>query len=114
MATAWSDIDLDGDMDLYIVNEAGPNQMMRNNGDGTFTGISNDVTGEIGFGMGAALGDYVNDGRSDIYTTNMYSKAGMRISEQMSSSEIVTQSARGNTLMRNTVDGFMKISSLPH
>jgi hypothetical protein len=112
LATAWSDIDLDGDMDLYIVNEAGPNQMMRNNGDGTFTEISNDVTGEIGFGMGAALGDYDNDGRSDIYTTNMYSKAGLRISEQMSSSEIVTQSARGNTLMRNTVDGFMKISSL--
>ena len=112
LATAWSDIDLDGDMDLYIVNEAGPNQMMRNNGDGTFTEISNDVTGEIGFGMGAALGDYDNDGRSDIYTTNMYSKAGLRISEQMSSSEMVTQSARGNTLMRNTVDGFMKISSL--
>ena len=112
LATAWSDIDLDGDTDLYVVNEGGPNEMMRNNGDGTFTEISNAVTGEIGFGMGAGLGDYDNDGRSDIYTTNMFSKAGMRIADQMGSSEIVTQSARGNTLMRNTADGFIKVSSL--
>ena len=112
LATAWSDIDLDGDMDLYVVNEGGPNEMMRNNGDGTFTEISSAVTGEIGFGMGAGLGDYDNDGRPDIYTTNMFSKAGMRVAEQMGSSEIVTQSARGNTLMRNTADGFIKVSSL--
>ena len=65
-ASTWSDIDLDGDMDLYVVNEIGPNELMRNNGDGTFTNISNTFTGEIGFGMGAALGDYDNDGRPDI------------------------------------------------
>jgi hypothetical protein len=112
LASAWSDFDLDGDMDLYVVAEGGPNELFRNNGDGTFTEATNPVTGEIGFGMGAGLGDYDNDGRTDIYTTNMYSKAGLRISEQMGSSEIVTQSARGNTLMRNTADGFVRVSSL--
>ena len=112
LASAWSDIDLDGDMDLYAVGEGGPNELFENNGDGTFTEISNAVTGEIGFGMGAGLGDYDNDGRTDIYTTNMYSKAGLRISEQMQSSEIVVQSTRGNTLMRNAGDGFVRVSSL--
>jgi hypothetical protein len=112
LASAWSDLDLDGDMDLYVVAEGGPNELFRNNGDGTFTEATNAVTGEIGFGMGAGLGDYDNDGRTDIYTTNMYSKAGLRISEQMGSSEIVVQSARGNTLMRNTADGFVRVSSL--
>ena len=112
LASAWSDLDLDGDMDLYVVAEGGPNELFRNNGDGTFTEATNAVTGEIGFGMGAGLGDYDNDGRTDIYTTNMYSKAGLRISEQMGSSEIVAQSARGNTLMRNTADGFVRVSSL--
>ena len=92
--------------------QGGPNQMVRNNGDGTFTDITNRDTGEIGFGMGAGLGDYDNDGRTDIYTTNMFSKAGLRIAEQMQSSEIVTQSARGNSLIRNVADGFVKVSSL--
>ncbi len=112
LGSAWSDIDRDGDMDLYVVNEAGPNQLVRNDGNGRFTDISNDTTSEIGFGMGVSIGDYDNDGRSDIYTTNMFSKAGLRIAEQMQSSEIVTQSARGNSLMRNTTEGFSKVSGM--
>jgi len=110
-ATAFSDIDLDGDMDLYVVNEIGPNNLVQNNGDGTFTEISNEVTGEIGWGMGAGVGDYDNDGRPDFYTTNMFSKAGLRVAALMGSSDVITQSARGNTLMRNTVNGFIKVSS---
>jgi len=42
----------------------------------------------------------------------MYSKAGLRIAEQMGSSEIIVQSARGNSLLRNTTTGFVKTSSL--
>jgi hypothetical protein len=112
LAVAWTDMDLDGDMDLYVVSESGPNELMRNNGDGTFSEVASGVSAEIGFGMGAGLGDYDNDGRTDVYTTNMYSKAGLRISEQMDSSEMIVQSARGNTLMRNTEEGFVKVSSL--
>lgn len=112
LAAAWIDMDLDGDMDLYLVSEGGPNELMRNNGDGTFTEVSDAVSGEIGFGMGAGLGDYDNDGRTDIYVTNMYSKAGLRIAEQMGSSEMIVQSARGNSLLRNTDTGFVKTSSL--
>jgi hypothetical protein len=112
LAVAWTDMDLDGDMDLYLVSESGPNELMRNNGDGTFSEVASGVSAEIGFGMGAGLGDYDNDGRTDVYMTNMYSKAGLRISEQMDSSEMIVQSARGNTLMRNTEEGFVKVSSL--
>ena len=112
LAAAWTDMDLDGDMDLYLVSEGGPNELMRNNGDGTFTEIADAVSGEIGFGMGAGMGDYDNDGRTDIYVTNMYSKAGLRIADQMGLSEMVVQSARGNSLLRNTEAGFVKTSSL--
>lgn len=111
-ASAWTDFDLDGDMDLYVVNEIGPNELLRNNGDGTFTDVSNAVTSEIGFGMGAGVGDYDKDGRPDLYTTNMFSKAGLRVAELMSSSQSVAQSARGNTLMRNAAGGFQKVSAL--
>ena len=71
---AWIDFDNDGKLDLYLINSAPTkvfqprtplrNALYRNNGDGTFT----DVTVKAGvaatgiFGMGAAVGDYDNDG----------------------------------------------------
>jgi hypothetical protein len=112
LATAWSDFDRDGDMDIYVTNELGPNFMMRNMGDGTFQDISDDVTGDVGWAMGATWGDYDNDGQTDVYVTNMFSKAGKRIAEQMHSGEGIVKSARGNTLMRNSSDGFIKVSGL--
>jgi len=75
----WIDYNQDGLMDLYLVNGAAtrlykPTQplrsaLYRNNGDGTFT----DVTEKAGvgaeglFGMGVAVGDYDNDGFPDLY-----------------------------------------------
>ena len=106
LAAAWSDIDLDGDPDLYIVNEGGPNQLVRNDGDGRFVDITDDATRDVGFGMGVSFGDYDDDGRQDIYVTNMYSKAGQRISADMGSEERVVSSARGNSLLRNTGSGY--------
>jgi hypothetical protein len=106
MAAAWSDIDLDGDPDLYIVNEGGPNQLVRNDGDGGFVDITDEATRDVGFGMGVSFGDYDDDGRQDIYVTNMYSKAGQRISAVMGSEESVVSSARGNSLLRNTGSGY--------
>ena len=112
LASAWSDYDRDGDMDLYVTNELGPNHLFTNRGDGTFEDVSNAVTGEVGWGMGASWGDYDGDGRPDMYVTNMYTKAGMRIAEQMQSSSSLVKSARGNTLMRNGIEGFTQASGL--
>ncbi|HEX6802287.1 MAG TPA: CRTAC1 family protein [Terriglobales bacterium] len=74
----WIDFDQDGLLDLYLVNGAATNvykpahplrsALYRNNGDGTFT----DVTEKAGvgadglFGMGAAVGDFDNDGFPDL------------------------------------------------
>jgi hypothetical protein len=112
MAATWSDFDLDGDLDLYVVTEAAPNQLVRNNGDGTFTDITDEVTADVGFGMGLGFGDYDNDGRQDIYVTNMYSKAGLRISEQMGANEKIRGSARGNSLLRNGPRGWERVSGV--
>jgi hypothetical protein len=86
---AMLDYDGDGRLDLYFVNGAllkdpmkaaelpdksDPrywNRLYRNQGDGTFRDVT-EAAGVRGrnFGMGAAVGDYDNDGRPDLYVTN--------------------------------------------
>ena len=78
------DFDNDGWMDIYLVN-SGPsdfytpktpikNALYRNNGDGTFTDVTDKAgvaCGQMGnFGMGAAAADFDGDGWQDLYVTN--------------------------------------------
>ena len=78
---AFFDYDADGDPDLYFVNgaplpgyvaqEVPTNCLYRNNGDGTFTDVTEESgVGDTGYGHGCAVGDYNNDGQLDLYVTN--------------------------------------------
>ena len=78
---AWFDYDRDGDLDIYFVNGADlpenrsdvppTNALYRNNGDGTFADVTSDAgVGDTGYGFGCCVGDYDNDGYSDLYVTN--------------------------------------------
>ena len=79
---AFADYDNDGHIDLYVVNNPGPldaeitetspgNVLYRNNGDGTFTDVTEKAgVGDRGYGMGCVFGDYDNDGALDLYVTN--------------------------------------------
>ncbi len=92
------DMDKDGDLDLFVANYlnftyenhltrtskgigkyAGPmdfppmpNDLFRNNGDGTFTNVSveSGVAEHKGWGMGGVCADYDNDGDTDVYIVN--------------------------------------------
>ena len=100
VAAAWLDYDNDGDLDLFVVNyckwspeidpycgamkegwrtycfpdryEGLPNQLFRNNGDGTFADVSSQsgIAKHIGKGMGVAIADYDDDGFVDIFVAN--------------------------------------------
>jgi len=70
----WFDYNNNGLADLLVTNENGVSPLYRNNGDGTFT----DVTEAAGLcrwatAMGVTAGDYDNDGYFDLYITNVTS-----------------------------------------
>ncbi|HMI08573.1 MAG TPA: CRTAC1 family protein, partial [Flavobacterium sp.] len=73
-SSAWADFDNDGDMDFYIGAyslDNGPNKLMRNNGDGTFTNVTagsgfDTITGNT-TGISFYAHDFNNDGYVDIH-----------------------------------------------
>jgi len=71
-SAVWADIDNDGFLDLFVVNEQGPSELYRNRGDGTFEDIS--VPSGIArsaFSKGVAMADYDGDGYVDFFVSNM-------------------------------------------
>ncbi len=70
MGVATGDFDNDGRIDLYRT-AFGPNQLFRNNGDGTFTDVSDrSGTGDPRWSVSASFVDIDRDGWLDLYVGN--------------------------------------------
>jgi hypothetical protein len=76
-AGAFGDYDGDGDLDLFVGNEATqdepyPSELYRNDGDGAFTDVATAAGVENRrYAKGVAWGDYDNDGDRDLYVSNI-------------------------------------------
>ena len=110
LAGCWEDYDDDGDMDLYVANDFGRNNLYQNN-DGTFQDVAAEKSVEdLSAGMSVSWGDVNNDGRRDLYIGNMFSSAGNRVAYQRdfhpAQSESIRRNfqrhARGNSLYVQT------------
>jgi hypothetical protein len=75
LGTVFGDYNDDGYPDLYVVNDFGRKTLYKNNGNGTFSDVTV-ATGTLayGAGMSANMADYDNDGKLDIYSTNIRSE----------------------------------------
>ena len=90
----WVDYDNDGWVDLFVTDFFATkfNLLYHNNGDGTFTAITNDIIAtEANKSIGTTWGDYDNDGDVDAFVPNA--------------------EGANNTLYRNDGGAFTKITS---
>lgn len=76
LGCVWSDVDEDGDPDLFVANDMGANFLFINHGSGRFTeeGLSRGIAlgegGRAQASMGVLSLDYDGDGRLDLGCTN--------------------------------------------
>ena len=94
------DVDNDGDQDLFVTTaEEHGNYLFRNNGDGTFTDVSEEagITGDD-WSAAVALGDIDRDGWLDIYVANYALYDGLPYDEHLTG-------GIPNQLYRNNGDG---------
>jgi tetratricopeptide (TPR) repeat protein len=111
---AWGDYDGDQWPDLYVVNDFGRKNLYRANGDGTFTDVAREAGVEdVGAGMSGGWADFDNNGRQDLYVADMWTAAGLRVSQQnnfqkessKSIRDLYRKHATGNSLFQNSGGG---------
>jgi enediyne biosynthesis protein E4 len=74
-SVVFEDLDGDNRPDIFVANDSNPNYFYRNLGDGTFeesavaAGVAYNGDGKEMSSMGVAVGDYDNDGRTDLFVT---------------------------------------------
>jgi len=111
---AWGDYNDDQWPDLYLVNDFGRKNLYRANGDGTFTDVAPEAGVEdAGAGMSGCWLDFDNDGRQDLYVADMWTAAGLRVSQQDNFQKesgkqirgLYRKHAMGNSLFQNSESG---------
>lgn len=112
-AAEFADVNGDGKLDLYVVNDFGDKALYINKGDHFEDEATQRGVLDPGNGMGVSFGDFNNDGLLDLHVTNMSSTAGNRILTRLFPKSSVKENvlkklAAGNSLYQNLGNGQYK------
>lgn len=107
MGIAIGDYDRDDDFDYYITN-LGKNYFMQNNGDGTFTDVSDDLNventrglgGKFTTGWGTFFFDHNNDAYIDLFVSNGYIPAASFIATTIADENVMYENNNFNFVDR--------------
>ena len=101
---AWGDYDGDGWVDLYLTDfglplKPGPNRLLRNNGDGTFSPspVADQVALADVKSSSAAWADYNNDGWLDLYVVNWGANQLFRNEAGQGFTDVTAEAGVGDT-----------------
>ena len=107
---ALFDYNNDGRLDIFFTNGAAIpsleksnpgywNRLYRNNGDGTFTDVTEQAGVQgVGYSMGVAAGDYDNDGFVDLYITGVNRNQLLRNNGNGTFTDVTEKAGVGGTL----------------
>ena len=109
-AAQFVDVDEDGKLDLYVVNDFGEKALYMRRGERFVDEAAERGVVDSGNGMGVSFGDFNNDGRLDLHVTNMSSTAGNRILGRLfpgatPDTNVLKKLASGNALYENLGGG---------
>lgn len=99
LAAAFIDYNEDGKQDIFVANDQNPSMLWRNNGNGTFTDVADqmgcayDGQGQLLAGMGVAVADYNRSGRESLYVSNFANRANILFKNQSKFFSDATQEA---------------------
>lgn len=113
--SGWSDIDNDGDLDLFVANWSNQdNFLYLNDGAGVFIReLSGDVVNDGGESQAAAWGDYDGDGFEDLFVSNGYfaNQNDFLYRNDGNANHWLTVTLRGTSSNRSAIGARLKLKA---
>ena len=114
VGSSWGDVDNDGDLDLFIADDGGNNNLFLNDGfpNYTFTATASEpAVSDGGNSFGCVFGDYNNDGQLDLFVANQVNQVNFLYQNNGNANHWTTIECQGNSSNRSGIGAKVFLKS---